>query len=147
LSVVVVVGGGGGGGLVVVVCIYYLIVFLAHKKATSNAGLFSFLPSSPSLFRSMTMTGSRQGLLSPTTPRKMKRRTLSGKTTIMVMMSVIGMIMTVTVMMIGIFYIIRRKITSFLIPNASYDKFYILLIFTTTDDGGHAETCLELKNL
>lgn len=48
-----------------------------HRKvASSGSAFFGFLPTSPSLFRSMTMSGTRHGLLSPsiTSPLSSRRR-------------------------------------------------------------------------
>ena len=50
--------------------------------ASSGSAFFGLLPTSPSLFRSMTMSGTRHGLLSPsiTSPPSTRRRsTISGK--------------------------------------------------------------------
>ncbi|XP_048589365.1 transmembrane protein KIAA1109 homolog isoform X3 [Nematostella vectensis] len=51
-----------------------------RKTPSSGGGFFSFLPSSPSLFRSMTMSGTNYGLLTPghASPPTPRRQTMTG---------------------------------------------------------------------
>ena len=60
-----------------------VISWTGHRKAASSGNsFFSFLPTSPSLFRSMTMSGTKHGLLSPAiaSPTHTRRRSsVSGK--------------------------------------------------------------------